>query len=367
MSNEMNNKYSQIRALLSITKGSLIAIFRNPSAFVFNLIFPLIFIVVFGFIAGGGFSIDVAVDSRSDKNNPIYNSLKEIQSVKLIEDKKDEDIISDLSKGVIEGVINIQKDANGSYIVDLKMTSASPSGGNVLKMMLSQIIDKANLSTVKIERPVAVLKEETVQGRKYAMIDFILPGQLGFSLLSAGVFGTAFIFLILRQTLVIKRFFATPVSKFAIVCGEGLSRLIFSIFTAIILIVFGHFIFGFTLVHGFITFINMLVLCVIALIIFLGFGFVVSGIATNENSIPAIANLITLPQFLLAGTFFPISNFPTWLQPVSRFLPLTYLNDALRKISFEGASIFDVGPEIGILCIWGVIVYAIAIKVFRWE
>jgi ABC-2 type transport system permease protein len=111
----------------------------------------------------------------------------------------------------------------------------------------------------------------------------------------------------------------------------------------------------------------MMVLSVIALSVFLGFGFVVSGIAKNESAVPSIANLITLPQFLLAGTFFPISNFPEWLQPVSRILPLTYLNEALRKISFEGASIFDVWYDILILLIWGVIVYAVAVKVFRWE
>ena len=37
------------------------------------------------------------------------------------------------------------------------------------------------------------------------------------------------------------------------------------------------------------------------------------------------------------------------------------------KISFEGASIFDVWYNILILVIWGIIVYAIAVKVFKWE
>jgi ABC-2 type transport system permease protein len=93
----------------------------------------------------------------------------------------------------------------------------------------------------------------------------------------------------------------------------------------------------------------------------------VSGIAKNENAVPPIANLITLPQFLLAGTFFPISNFPTWLQPVGKAMPLTYLNEALRKISFEGASLLGVWDDILILIGWGVVIYFIAVKVFKWE
>ncbi|MDQ3194575.1 MAG: ABC transporter permease, partial [Bacteroidota bacterium] len=315
----------------------------------------------------GGFKIDVALEKNSDRNNSVYENLVKINSVNLIDDKSEQDMRSDLEKGRLEAVIRITKNDRGVLMVDLKTTKASPEGGNIFKLMLNEIISLQNLALSKMEIPVTELKEEVIEGRKFKTIDFILPGQLGFSLLSAGVFGTAFIFISLRQTLVIKRFFATPIKRSYILIGESLSRLIFSMFSAVIIILIGTFFFGFTLVNGFMTFINMMILSIIALIVFLGFGFVVSGIAKNENAVPPMANLITLPQFLLAGTFFPISNFPEWLQPVSRALPLTYLNEALRKISFEGAGIFDVWYEILILLIWGVIVYAIAVKVFKWE
>lgn len=360
-------KYSQLKAMLAITKASLHSILRNPSAVVFNLVFPLIFIIVFGFISGSGFRIDVAVDKNINTDNSIYKSIEQIKSLSLKKNIPVEELNSELEKGRIDAIINIQKDEKGFVRVDLKTTKASPERGNILKMMINEIIDKQNLGSSGIEQPMAQIKEEVVEGRKFKTIDFILPGQLGFSLLSAGVFGTAFIFISLRQTLVIKRFFATPIKKSYILIGESLSRLIFSIFSAVIIILIGTFFFGFTLINGFVTFINMMLLSVIGLTVFLGFGFVVSGIAKNENAVPPIANLITLPQFLLAGTFFPISNFPEWLQPVSRALPLTYLNEAMRKISFEGASIFDVGNDILILLGWGVIVYAIAVKVFKWE
>lgn len=360
-------KYNQFRAMLAITKASLHSIVRNPSAVVFNLVFPLIFIIVFGFISGGAFRIDIAVEKDSDVNNPVIQSLEKINTIKLMKDKSSDEMYSELEKGRVDAIIKVSKNESGVSVINLMTTKASPERGAIFKMMLNEIINKQNLAIAKSEIPRTELKEEVVEGRKYSTIDFILPGQLGFSLLSAGVFGTAFIFISLRQTLVIKRFFATPINKAHIILGESLSRLIFSIFSSVIIILIGTFFFGFTLVNGFVTFINMIILSVIALIVFLGFGFVVSGIAKNESAVPPIANLITLPQFLLAGTFFPISNFPEWLQPVSRALPLTYLNEALRKISFEGASIFDVWYNILVLVIWGIIVYAIAVKVFKWE
>ena len=181
------------------------------------------------------------------------------------------------------------------------------------------------------------------------------------------MFGTAFVFFNLRQTLVLKRFFATPVRKEVIVISEGIARMLFQLVGAIIIISVGYFAFGYTLYHGWVTFLEMLMMCAISLLVFMGFGFIISGIAKSESAIPPFSNLITLPQFLLAGTFFAIDNFPKWLQPFCRALPLTYLNDALRRIAFEGAGFWDVRTDILVLLLWGVVVYAIAGRAFKWE
>jgi ABC-2 type transport system permease protein len=55
------------------------------------------------------------------------------------------------------------------------------------------------------------------------------------------------------------------------------------------------------------------------------------------------------------------------LQPVCKILPLTYLNDAMRKVAFEGAGLMDVTTQLGVILLWGVIIYFAAVKVFRWE
>ncbi|MFM1971139.1 MAG: hypothetical protein RL731_961, partial [Bacteroidota bacterium] len=206
-----------------------------------------------------------------------------------------------------------------------------------------------------------------IPGRAYKTIDFILPGQLGFSLLSSGVFGVAFLFFNLRQQLVLKRFYATPIKRAYIVLGEALSRVLFQLLTAVIVIGVGHFAFGFTLVHGLTTFLTIMLLSFIALVLFMGFGFIVSGLAKNESTIPPFANLFTLPQFLLAGTFFAVEAFPTWLQPICNALPLTHFNNAMRNIAFEGASLAACSKELLILGLWIVGVYGVAFKTFKWD
>ena len=361
-------EYSQIRAMLAITRASLRSITRSPSAVVFTLAFPLIFILVFGFIGGGVISVNVAMKKGSDVNNPVYYALKNISIVHLDSTVTEDRLTSDLQKGRIDATLFIKDNNNSSprYSVIVETTNASREKGKVFKSILNNIFYSLNIPATQAPA-VAELRATEMNVREYKMIDFILPGQLGFSLLSSGVFGTAFVFLSLRQTLVIKRFFATPISRPFIVLGEALSRLVFALIGAVIIIILGHFAFGFTLLHGATTVLNMLLLSALGLIVFMGFGFVVSGIAKNESAVPPIANIITLPQFLLSGTFFPITAFPSWLQPVCKVLPLTYLNDAMRKVAFEGAGMFEVSHQILIVAAWGVAVYILAVKVFRWE
>lgn len=363
----MSKSYSNTKATLALAKASFRSIMRSPSAVVFTLAFPLIFILVFGFLGGGGVKIDVALAPGSDVQNPIVSALEKTSIIHLIRNKETADIREELEKGHIAAVVYVQKNtsAKPAFIADVQYTSASIDKGSILKSVLNNLFYQLNAKD--IQPTVAQLNESTVQGRIYRTIDFILPGQLGFSLLSTGVFGTAFVFFSLRQNLVIKRFFATPVSRASIVFGEGIARIGFALLGALFIIIIGYYFFHFTLVHGIVTVLNMLLLSVMGLIVFMGFGFVVSGIAKSESTIPPISNIITLPQFLLSGTFFSIDAFPEWLQPISRALPLTYLNDAMRKVAFEGAGLWDVKHQLFIMLVWGIGVYAVAVKVFKWE
>jgi ABC-2 type transport system permease protein len=111
----------------------------------------------------------------------------------------------------------------------------------------------------------------------------------------------------------------------------------------------------------------MFLLCLLGLIVFMGFGYIISGISKNQNVIPIYANLFMFPQYFLSGTFFPKTALPEGMQKVIVYLPLTALNDGLRKISFEGNHLWNIGAELAILLVWCLVAYTIAIKVFRWE
>ena len=363
-------KYSNLRAMRALIKASLQAILKSPSAIIFTIAFPLIFILVFGFLGNGsGFHITVATAPGSDTTSRLSVILHNIPVLKWVS-KDSAGINKMLKQGDIVAAVDIQKQPDGvkpEYKIILNAASTEIDKAQQLKMILTGIIQGQDPTIQKRQEELVSITMKEFVVRDYKTIDFILPGQLSFSLLASGVFGTAFVFFNLRQTLVLKRFFATPVRREIIVISEGIARMLFQLIGAVIIISIGHFAFGFTLYHGWITFFEMLAMCSLALMIFMGFGFIISGIAKSESAIPPFSNLITLPQFLLAGTFFAIDNFPKWLQPFCRALPLTYLNDALRKIAFEGAGFWDVRVDVLVLLGWGVVIYAIAGRAFKWE
>ena len=382
-------QYNQFRAMLAITKASLRAISRSPSAMVFSFIFPFIFILIFGFIGNGGGRqhFRVALDGKADTANDVYHFLKNSESITLLRYGNADSLETDMEKGRIAGLINIIKDSdnNQPYQILFHTTTSSSDQWPQFSALLESIINSTSDAHFKNRPQYARLQfnprspEDLKEIREYKTIDFILPGQLGFSLLSSGVFGVAFMFFNLRSTLVLKRFFATPLSRTYIILGEGLSRVIFQMITAIVIILAGRFLFGFTLINGAETFLELLLLSFIGLLIFMGFGFIVSGVAKNESTIPPFANLITMPQFLLGGTFFSIDAFPHWLQIIARIMPLTYLNQAMRSVAFEGVHFWKVTtnielgslhwqmPVVFILLLWFLAIYIVAVKLFKWE
>jgi ABC-2 type transport system permease protein len=371
------NNYSQYKAMLAITKASLIAQFKSPSAVIFGFLFPMFFILIFGSGGGGMPSVAVAIKRGSDSAN-MASAIVKVNPILRIREYEpgeagDFKMKDDLLKGRITAILEIKKssDTNSAYIIEAVSSKASQERMQILNAVINGIIsgiDKEKNKN-KVQQPTyaAYSTPEPIGDRVYKRIDFILPGQLGFSLLSAGLFGISFLFFSLRETLVLKRFNATPLSRPFIIIGEAIARVIFQFVILSVIILMGKYLFGFTLVHGFTTFAEMMFICFIGLFVFMGFGFVISGISKNINVVPAITNAIGFPQFMLSGTFFPYEGLPKFLHPISKALPLTHLNDALRKISFEGLHLDSCWKQLGILGIWAVVIYAIAIKVFKWE
>jgi len=249
--------------------------------------------------------------------------------------------------------------------VTLTVNSASPQS-RLVPLWLQSAVDRLNLRLAGVTSPPVTLEIVEVAGRVERYIDFALPGQIGFALLSTAVFGSVFGIVYLKQSLVLKRMFATPVRGITILLGQGTARLLMSLVQTAVIIGVGVALFGFRLANGVSTFLLMLLLAAFGLVVFLGFGLFIAGRSSNQEAAGPITNLVTLPQFLLSGTFFPTEVFPAWLRPLADNLPLAHLNAAMREVAIEGATLMDVAPHLVALTLWGGVAYLLAVRTFRW-
>ncbi len=373
MFKQKETPYSQKTALFALIRASFRAIFANPSGLVFSVAFPILFVLIFGAFRGEkGAVFQVVIEKGSDTTHPIYKSIVESPFINVIQIDDATELRKELIRGKITGILSIRRQssdsASSSINIQLKSTSASANTVGSFLQQLNYLILQQQAAAIPLSsRTVVLLPPEVEQVRPYKPIDFVLPGQIGFSILFSTLFGIAFTFFGLREQLVLKRFFATPVNRINILIGIGVSRLFFQLISVSILILFGHWVMDFTLSKGYITFFELLAVTAFMLFLLMGAGLLISSLAKVDSNIPLLINLFALPQMILSGTFFPVDVFPDWIQAICKILPLKHFNDAIRKISFEGLSLLDCGTEFFVMGVWMVGIYFFTSRLIRWE
>jgi len=360
---------NQLNITLGLTKYALLATLRNKTALFFSLIFPMAFILVFGLIGNSTNQIKLGITADFNHQSPVYVAIKAIADTKdspiTLEEGNKTDLEKKLSQSNLAAVI--EPPTSTSLGLTLTTSNSNPAGQAEAESIVGGVLSQLNLQSAHVVNPPFKSDAREISGKVYRYIDFALPGQIGFSLLSLATFGVAFSFITLRRTLVLKRLFATNVTPLSFVLSQCLSRAVQAIIQVLIIIAVGVKFFHFDLPYGWWTVAEMLLISLIGVFSFLGFGMLISGIAKDEQSAPLAINLFNLPQMLLAGVFFSIDGMPKWVQFIGNNLPLAYFNIAMRKVTTEGLSIVAVWPYLGGMLVWSLVAYFLAAKTFKSE
>lgn len=202
----------------------------------------------------------------------------------------------------------------------------------------------------------------TEPGARY--IDFLIPGLLGMNLMGSGLWGVGFAVVNARTKKLLKRFAATPMRRSHYLLSFVLSRLIFLVLEVAVVIAFAYFAFGFR-VRG--SWLEMAFLLFLGSMTFAGIGLLIAARPRTIEGVSGLMNLVMMPMWLLSGTFFSSARFPEFLQPFIKALPLTALNDSLRAVMNDGASVTTSGLSVLVLLAWCVVGFLAALKIFRWQ
>jgi ABC-2 type transport system permease protein len=220
------------------------------------------------------------------------------------------------------------------------------------------------LQRARGRRDAAVVRDDrrTEPGSRY--IDFLIPGLLGMNLMGSGLWGVGFAVVQARTKGLLKRFLATPMRKSEYLLSYMLSRLAFLVLEVAALVGFGWWMFDVG-VHG--SFAALAVVTAVGAFAFAGLGLLVASRARTVEAVSGLMNLVMLPMWILSGTFFAYARFPDAMQPFVKALPLTGLNDALRGVMIDGASLAGVADSLGVVALWGGLSFLIAVRIFRWR
>ncbi|MBM4434450.1 MAG: ABC transporter permease [Chloroflexi bacterium] len=357
-----------MRQTLRFTGSLLRAYVRDRSALFFTFFMPFLFMLIFGslnFGALGRIEVGYVDEAGGPDAERIVGALQQVSALRLVrvDDRAALDRRlqrSELDMGLVlpAGFLI----APGSpATLELYADQAAPQESGVGRSIVMEVVGRASLAASG-SPPAIIVSERRVSGVRLRYVDFLVPGILGLNVMQLNIFSVAFALVIQRQRGVIRRIFATPLSPTRFLAAHSLLRLALSAAQVGILLALAFLLFEVRVVG---SLADLLVVAIAGAVAFLMQGFAIAGWARTENQVPPVANLITLPQFFLSGVLFPKETAPDVIEPITGYLPLTLFNDALREISAQGASLWDVRAQLLGLVLWGLAGFVVAVRLLK--
>jgi len=340
---------------------------RTRIGLFFSIVFPIILILLFGAIfAGGNNAINVYVQNQDSgsvgglfvsalNNTGTVHTILVDNSVSLPQYLLDHSA----SAGVlIPQAFSQDYFSNSSVTVTIYSNPADTSSGIVLAIV-DGVVNGFNLKGAK---PVIQTQSQPIKSASAKYIDFLVPGLIGFSVLTSPMFSMVNISSDYKKSKFFKQLSLTPLTKTEWLTSKMVWYTFLSILSFLLMTTVGTYLFG---AHIAVSFL-ILPFLVLGPLFFVSLGMLVGTVSKSVESAAVVGNLITFPMMFLSGTFFPVSQMPAYLQNVAHVLPLFYVIDGLNQVMVYN----NLGPMLTdalVLLVASTIVFVLAVSLFKWR
>jgi ABC-2 type transport system permease protein len=259
----------------------------------------------------------------------------------------------DLARAKTDVIVKLD-DSGPLYIFD-----STQEKGPSARLLVDDVLQRAagRVDAVQIREVTA-----SEPGSRY--IDFLLPGLIGMNLMGSSMWGVGYNLVVARKRRLLRRFAVTPMRRPQFLMSYFYARSLFLLVELGLLVLFGRLAFG-VVVRG--NLFSLVVMSFVGAASFAGISLLIGARVENTESANGWMNLVQLPMWVLSGAFFSYERFPDWIHLPIRALPLTALNDGLRAIYNDGASLAATWPQLAVLSAWGLVGFLIALRTFRWQ
>jgi ABC-2 type transport system permease protein len=360
---------------------------RNKFGLFFGLVFPVILIVIFGAIFAGGNSGTVKVYAQNQDTGPFASPQMDIASnfltalndsgtITVITVNSSEDFSKYLAEHSSSDGIVIPKNFSANYLAgnQVNVTVYGNPTSSTSGIVAGTVNGYANYFNLQLFKGTVVigLTSATVNAQQTKYIDFLIPGLIGFSILTSPMFSLVNISSEYKKSKLFKQLSLTPLTKMEWLTSKMIWYVVLTIAGFLLMVGFGIFAFD---AHVVIT-PWLIPFLFLGPMLFAALGMLVGTVTKNPETAGVIGNIVTFPMMFLAGTFFPISSMPQYLQTVAHGLPLFYVIEGLNNvmvynniINTNSLALFmqsAIGDLIVVAIITGII-FTAAVKLFKWR
>jgi ABC-2 type transport system permease protein len=370
---------------------------RDPIYLFFILVFPLVFLFIFGTIFGGSRDVNLTTallnNSDTEFAQDFVERLKaqESQSLKILSDDLSfEDARLKMARGEIDSIIELppgfgsvgqtaaqQGEESPAAVTQTTPPSVflptgqlrvyydegSPQAGQIVATIMTGILDQINGALMGTTPPLSV-EQVSVGVNGLSQFDYIFSGLLSYVLMTMGIYALSQQLPAEKRSGSLRRIKATPFRAWQLLTGLALAYLLLTLLSAALMIGVSMVVFDFQMRGSWLVLAAFSIVSALAMI---GIGALVAGVARNSNQATVASQSIAFPMMFLSGVFFPRYLMPDFLQNISSWIPLTPVGDGIRYITTEGVGLPDLLPQLFLISAWGIVAYVLAFRLFKWE
>lgn len=372
-------------------------LFRNRMMLVMLILMPVIMMAMFGFIYSSPSMSNVPIalaNEDSGYGNSMVGSqtfttvLQQINDntglMKLSNVSNLDEIKTLVKNGEINGGIVIPSNFTECILTGQQGTiiiitdNSNPQYSSTIESVLKSVFEQMSTalaqqnvmglnssvtynSSLAIVKPYTVTTEGIVEGTT-TYFDFIAPGMIAMTVMMSVMTGLPAAISQEKELGTLDGIMVAPINRLSVILGKTIAQTLRGLLQGVIILALAVGLFGVT-IHGSLLLVFGLLL--LGVFSFVGLGIVLTSLAKDQETATMMMTTLMIPMMFLGGVMFPVQQMPWFMQVISKFLPLTYAADALRKVMVLGAGIPAISTELTILIVFGAVMIAIAVPVFK--
>lgn len=343
---------------LAMARGFL----RDRMAVFFSLVFPLMFLVLFGGLLGGDDAprpevvqvgaVPLLDDVPAEQRDVVESSL-ELRTAGDLDAALDDVRDGDAAAAVVQ---------DGDRVV-VYFSQADTIVAGTVQGLFQSIVQSANVDATG-QPPAYELATERVEDESLETIQFVTPGLLGWAVAMSATFGAATNLVVWRHNGLLRRLRLAPVRTSSVVLARVVVSLLVAAVQATVFIGLGVAAFGLQLTDSWWLVVPLLLAGTLA---FLSVGLLAGAVARTEEGAVGMANFVVLPMAFLSGSFFSLEAAPPWVRGLAEVLPLKWLNEGMLDVMVRGQGLGAVLLPVGMLLAFTAVLTVLASRLFRWD